>query len=216
MAIEVFLVDDHAVFREGVRLLLEQEDDIKIVGEAEDGHEAVSKIPQADPDVVLMDISMPNLNGIEATRQLKEEQAEIDILVLSMKSNAEDAYQALKAGATGYILKKSAGEEVVEAVHTAYKGGRFLSDQINKSLVENYIIESAGQDQDNLLQELSPREREVLQLVAEGKATKEIAKMLHLSNSTIETYRKRMMKKLGLNNLTELIKFAIKHDIISI
>ena len=216
MVIDVFLVDDHTIFREGLLLLLEKEKEINIVGEAEDGHEAVNKVPSVRPDVVIMDISMPNLNGIEATRQIKEEEPDIDILILSMKNNAEDAYQALKAGAIGYILKKSAGDEVVEAVRTAYKGGRFLSDQINKSLVENYIIENKGKETEDLLEELSPREREVLQLVAEGKATKEIAKMLHLSNSTIETYRKRMMKKLGLNNLTELIKFAIKHDIISV
>src|SRR6056297_3275118 len=163
MAIEVFLVDDHTVFREGVNLLLEKEEDIHVIGEAEDGHEAVAKVPAADPDVVLMDISMPNLNGIEATRQITEEHPDIDILVLSMKNNAEDAYQALQAGAIGYILKKSAGEEVVEAVRTAYKGGRFLSEQINKSLVENYIIENNGGSQDDLLEELSPREREVLQ-----------------------------------------------------
>jgi len=216
MTIKVFLVDDHTIFREGLYLLLDQEQDIEIIGEAEDGHEAIKKVPQKSPDVVIMDIAMPNLNGIEATRQIKAEHPEIDILMLSMKNNAEDAYQALKAGACGYILKKSAGEEVVEAVRTAYNGERFLSDQINRTLVENYIIENKKGSPEDPLEDLSPREKEVLQLVAEGKATKEIAMMLHLSKSTVETYRKRMMKKLGLSNLTELIKFSIKHEIITV
>jgi DNA-binding NarL/FixJ family response regulator len=216
MTIKVFLVDDHTIFREGLYLLLDREQDIEIIGEAEDGHEAIKKVPQKSPDVVIMDIAMPNLNGIEATRQIKADHPDIDILMLSMKNNAEDAYQALKAGACGYILKKSAGEEVVEAVRTAYDGERFLSNQINKTLVENYIIENKRGSPEDPLEDLSPREKEVLQLVAEGKATKEIARMLHLSKSTVETYRKRMMKKLGLSNLTELIKFSIKHEIITV
>ena len=214
--IDVLLVDDHTVLRDGLKSILNDEGDIDVIGAASDGLEAIKKADQLEPEVILMDISMPNLNGIEATRKIVEKHDKTRVIILSMKYSKEDIYQALKAGATGYIVKESASKEVVEAVRAAHENRRYLSSKVDKIVIDSYIQEQQEHTGDNPLELLSTREREILQLVAEGENNRDIAAMLFISEKTVSTYRSRMMSKLGLDNLTELIKFPIKHDIISV
>jgi DNA-binding NarL/FixJ family response regulator len=216
MAIRVFLADDHAVVRDGLRLILEAQEDITVVGEAADGHQAIDRVLKAKPDVVIMDIAMPGLNGIEATLQILKSCPSVKVVILSMHSSSEHISRALTAGAVGYLLKESAGKEVVKAVKTVYLGHRYLCQKISESLIDDYIDLQETAPAEGPLTRLSSREREVLQLVAEGKTTKEIAGMLYLSTKTIETYRSRLMVKLGINDVPGLVKFAIQHGITSL
>ena len=216
MAIDVLIVDDHAVLRDGLEMILESESDISVIGTATNGMDAIKKVQELNPDVAIMDISMPKMNGIEATRRIKDKNSAVRILILSMKYSKEDIFQALKAGAIGYILKESASQEVVQAVRAAYNHRRFLSHKVDEIVIDGYIHEQQGSTDDSPLGLLSSREREILQLVAEGRSNKEIASLLFISEKTVGTYRSRMMNKLGLDNLSELIKFAIKHDITSL
>lgn len=211
MTIKIIIADDHAVVRDGLKMMLESKGDLEVVAEAEDGLQAIQKAMEFKPDVILMDISMKNMNGIEATRRIKEDYPEIKIVILSIQSSSEDIYRALQAGATGYLLKESAGIEVIEAVRAVFNGRRYLSRKVDDILIDSYIFEREQSNSKGPLDLLSSREREVLQLVAEGKSSNEIAKMLFLSVKTVETYRSRLMQKLGIKDLTELIKFAIKH-----
>ena len=194
-------------------MMLESKGDLEVVAEAEDGLQAIQKAMEFKPDVILMDISMKNMNGIEATRRIKEDYPEIKVVILSIQSSSEDIYRALQAGATGYLLKESAGSEVIEAVRAVFNGRRYLSRKVDDILIDSYIFEREQSNSKRPLELLSSREREVLQLVAEGKSSSEIAKMLFLSVKTVETYRSRLMQKLGIKDLTELIKFAIQHRI---
>ena len=213
MTIKIIIADDHAVVRDGLKMMLESKGDLEVVAEAEDGLQAIRKAMQFKPDVILMDISMKNMNGIEATRRIKEDYPEIKVVILSIQSSSEDIYRALQAGATGYLLKESAGSEVIEAVRAVFNGRRYLSRKVDDILIDSYIFEREQSNLKGPLELLSSREREVLQLVAEGKSSNEIAKMLFLSVKTVETYRSRLMQKLGIKDLTELIKFAIQHRI---
>lgn len=213
MSIKIIIADDHAVVRDGLKMMLESKGDLEVVAEAEDGLQAIQKAMEFKPDVILMDISMKNMNGIEATRRIKEDYPEIKIVILSIQSSSEDIYRALQAGATGYLLKESAGSEVIEAVRAVFNGRRYLSRKVDDILIDSYIFEREQGNSKRPLELLSSREREVLQLVAEGKSSSEIAKMLFLSVKTVETYRSRLMQKLGIKDLTELIKFAIQHRI---
>jgi DNA-binding NarL/FixJ family response regulator len=216
MAIRVFLADDHAVVRDGLRLILEAQEDITVVGEAEDGHQAIDRVLKAKPDIVIMDIAMPGLNGIEATQQILDSRPSVKVLILSMHSSPEYISRALKAGALGFLLKESAGKEVVKAVKTIYLGHRYLCQKISEAVIDDYIdLQEAAQARSPLTR-LSPREREVLQLVTEGKTTKEIGQMLFLSPKTVETYRSRLMGKLGIKDIPGLVKFAIQHGITSL
>jgi DNA-binding NarL/FixJ family response regulator len=216
MKIRVFLADDHAVVRDGLRLILEAQEDITVVGEAADGHQAVDQVLKLKPDIVLMDIAMPKLNGIEATQQILKSCPSVKVVILSMHSSSEHISRALRAGALGYLLKESAGKEVVKAVKTVYLGQRYLCQKISESVIDDYIDLQEAAPGRSPLTRLSPREREILQLVAEGKTTKEIAGMLYLSTKTIETYRSRLMVKLGINDVPGLVKFAIQHGITSL
>ena len=214
MAIRVFLADDHGVVRDGLRLLLEAQGDITVVGDAATGREAVRQVQELGPDVVVMDIAMPELNGIEATYQLREMCPAIQIVILSIHSATEHILRALRAGARGYLLKESAGTEVVEAVRAVHAGRRYLSQRISDTVIDGYLRQDPGDRVRSPLESLSPREREVLQLVVEGKTSAEIGKILFLSPKTVETYRSRLMQKLGINGLPGLVKFALQHGLI--
>jgi len=183
MTITVLLADDHAVVRDGLRLLLEAQGDIKVVGDAANGREAVHQVKRLRPDVVVMDIAMPELNGIEATRQIREACPPAQVVILSMHYTSEHIFRALQAGARGYLLKESAGIEVVNAVRTVHAGHRYLSQKISDKVIDNYVRQREAAGTTSPLARLSPREREVLQLVVEGKSSAEIASALSLSLS---------------------------------
>ncbi len=216
MSIKVFIADDHAMVREGLRLILEAERDISVIGEAADGRQAVRLIQRLAPDVAIMDISMPKLNGIEATYQILNSKTFTRIIILSMHSSKEHIFRALEAGALGYLLKESAGKELVKAIRAVYAGNRFLSDRISQTVIEDYIHQRIADSEESPIKRLSPREREVLQLVVEGKSSAEIASNLFLSPKTVETYRSRLMHKLGIKDLPGLVKFAIQHGMTSV
>jgi DNA-binding NarL/FixJ family response regulator len=216
MSITVFLADDHAMVRDGLQLLLETSGEIDVIGQAGSGRETVQLAKQKQPDVVLMDIAMPELNGIEATRQLIANNPEIKVIILSMHATSEYIYQALQAGASGYLLKESVGQEVVEAVHEVVKGQRYLSQKITETLVDDYLFQREIGQTRSPVDRLSPREREVLQMVAEGHSSAKIAAQLALSPKTVDTYRSRIMQKIGVRDVTELVKFAIRHGLTSL
>jgi DNA-binding NarL/FixJ family response regulator len=213
MSSTVFLADDHAVLRDGVKLLLEMQPDIEVVGEADDGRETVRKVSELKPDVVILDLLMPELNGIEATRQILQNAPDTRIIILSAFADSEHVFRAIQAGAKGYLIKASAGSEVVKAIHVVQSGRRYLSQVISDNLVDAYIRQRESDEIDKPLSLLNAREMEVLQLVVEGKANNDIATILALSPDTIATYRKRIMKKLNIHDLPGLVKFAISHGI---
>lgn len=208
--IRVLLADDHAVVRDGLRALLQAQPGIEVVGDISNGREAVRETQRLRPDVVVMDIAMPELNGIEATLQIQEISPSPRILILSMHSTTEHIFRALQAGARGYLLKDSAGKEVVEAVRVVHAGRRYLSQKIAATVIDDYIAE---RHRTSPLDSLSPRERQILQLIAEGKTSAEVGAMLFLSPKTVDTYRSRMMHKLGIGDLPHLVKFAIQNGI---
>ena len=216
MKITVFLADDHAMVRDGLQLLLENSGDMQVVGQAGSGHETVREVQRIKPDVVLMDIAMPELNGIEATRQLIELLPDTKVIILSMHATSEHIYQALQAGASGYLLKEAVGLEVVAAVNEVVKGGRYLSNKITETLVDDYLVQREIGQSRSPIDRLSAREREVLQMVAEGHSSARIADKLALSPKTVDTYRSRIMQKIGVRDVTELVKFAIRHGLTSL
>jgi DNA-binding NarL/FixJ family response regulator len=209
MPINVVLVDDHAVVRDG----LQSQPDVRVIGSFADAAAAVQFACEARPDVVVLDVAMPGLSGIEAARQIHDLCADARILMLSMHSSAEYVDQALRAGADGYVLKESAGAEVVEAVRIVHAGGRFLSKKISPQALAEYVRQR-GVDQP--LDRLSPREREVLKLVVEGHTSNEIAGRLGVSPKSVDTYRSRLMLKLGVDDLPSLVKFAIRNGITTV
>ena len=210
MSISVFIVDDHRILRDGLRMLLEAQHDIEFVGDAEEGREAVSRVVASRPDIVLMDITMPELNGIEATRQIQDELSATRVIILSVHADSEHVYRAFQAGAWGYMLKESAGSEVVKAVRTVYAGNRYLSQKLVEAGMESYVYERQNRSP---IDQLSEREREVFQLTVEGNTSAAIAEKLSLSPKTVETYRSRVMEKLGVDDITGLVRFAIKHGL---
>jgi DNA-binding NarL/FixJ family response regulator len=212
--ITVMLADDHAVVRDGLRLVLEAREDMEVVADVPNGREAVRQTELLKPDVLVMDISMPELNGIEATRQITERFKRTAVVILSMHATSEHIYQALQAGATGYLLKDSAGKEVVEAVTAAAQGKRYLSRRITETMLDDYI-ERRDPPKESPIERLSSREREVLQFVVEGHTSVEIGEVLHLSPKTIDSYRSRLMAKLEIRDIPGLVRFAIAHGITS-
>lgn len=213
MTISVFLVDDHAIVRDGLRLLIDTQGDMSVVGTASDGRSAVRQVLLTHPDIVIMDIAMPELNGVEATRQIREGSPHTKVIVLSMHSSSEHVFQALKAGAQGYLLKESAATEVIHAIRAVHAGRRYLSEKIGNQVIDDYIKGRGTTEADSPLEKLSSREREILQLVVEGRSSADIAAVLYISPKTVETYRSRLMQKLGIEDLAGLVKFAIQHGI---
>ncbi|HEY5910561.1 MAG TPA: response regulator transcription factor [Verrucomicrobiae bacterium] len=213
--ITVLLADDHTVVRQGFRLLLEAEPDIAVVGEAETGRQAVQLVRKHHPDVVVMDIAMPHLNGLEAARQITREVPSARVVILSSYSDDEYIRQLADAGASGYLLKHTAAPDLLRAVREASKGNVFLSPSISRRLMEYYRETLArGAPAKTPRDTLSSRETEVLQLIAEGKINKEIAAELHLSAKTVDTHRQRLMNRLGIHNVAGLTRFAISKGII--
>ncbi len=212
MPVSVMLADDHAVVRDGLRALLEGGNDLQVVAVAGNGREAVSEALRLRPDIVIMDIAMPELDGVEATRRIVERCPETRVLILSMYLSAEHIYRALQAGAQGYVLKESAGEEVVDAIRALRAGKRYLSHRITETVIDDYLREGTNVSP---LDSLSLRERDVLQLVVEGRTNAAIAQALSLSPKTVETYRARIMKKLKVKDTVELVKFSMRHGLIS-
>ena len=213
MSITVFLADDHAIVRDGLSLLLGAQLDIKVVGNAANGRDAVQQVAQLRPDVVILDIAMPELNGIEAAQQIGKVCPSARVIILSMHSTTEHIFRALQAGARGYLLKESAGIEVVKAVRAVLAGQRYLSQKISDKMIDDYVRQRETIEAESPLARLSPREREILQLVVEGKSSAEIAEILFLSPKTVETYRSRLMRKLDISDLPSLVKFAIQHGL---
>ena len=210
MPIKVLVVDDHTVVRDGLRFLLDAEEDIEVVGAAGDGREALKEAERVHPDVVLMDVAMPGLNGIEATRRFRKTLPDSKVLILSMHENSEYIHRALEAGARGYIVKESTGPEVAAAIRAVHAGRRYLGARIAETVLEQYIKNCGA---DGPLDSLSAREREIMQLVVEGRTSAEIARQVSLSAKTVETYRSRIMRKLGIGDLPALVKFAVQHGI---
>jgi DNA-binding NarL/FixJ family response regulator len=213
MSIAVFIADDHTVVRDGLRLLIETQSDMKVVSEASNGREAARQVLRTSPDVVIMDLAMPELNGVEATRQIRENCPATKVIILSMHSSSEHIFQALKAGAHGYLLKESAGMEVISAIRVVHSGKRYLSEKIGDQMIDEYIHNREIVETGSPLSKLSTREREILQLVVEGKSSADIGRTLFISPKTVETYRSRLMQKLGISDLAGLIRFAIQHGI---
>jgi DNA-binding NarL/FixJ family response regulator len=207
---KILLVEDHIVVRQGIKALLSDEPDIEIVGEADNGREALSLVSKLQPDVVLMDISMPGLNGIEATRQIRQRHAAVKVVILSMHANEEYVFQVLRAGASGYVLKQSDSSEVLTAIRAALAGGSFLSPPISRTVIDDYVHRAEVRGREDDMDLLTSREREVLQLLAEGASNREIAEQLSISIKTVETHRSNMMNKLEVKNKTELVKYALR------
>jgi len=213
MTISVLIADDHGVVAEGLRHLVDAQSEIEVIGLAENGRDAVRAAMDMRPDIVLMDHAMPLLNGTEATRLIRERCAGTRVIMLSMYSDAVHVYRALQAGATGYIIKRSVAKEVVDAIWAVHRGGRYLSRQLADIVIDHVVHRSAPDDP---LERLSSRERQVLQLLAEGHSVAEIAATLSLSPKTVETYRARMMEKLGIYELAGLVRFAIQQGVTSL
>jgi DNA-binding NarL/FixJ family response regulator len=212
-AIKMLLVDDHHLLRAGIKALLADVAAIEIVGEAGDGLEAVQLTAQQRPDVVLMDISLPGINGIEATRQIVAENHDIRVIVLSMHVSAEHVLQAIRAGASGYIFKGAPPQELELAIEAVLRGNIFLSPAVSCHVVQAYLRGTA--DERSPLEQLTSRQREILQLVAEGNSSKKIARTLDTSVKTVDSHRYNLMRRLGVHEITGLVRYAILHGVIS-
>jgi DNA-binding NarL/FixJ family response regulator len=213
MPISVLLLDDHAVVRDGLRALLAAQPDVHVAGSFGAAAEALQFVAASPPDVAVLDIALGDMDGIDAARRIHDLCPETHILMLSMHASPEYVYQALRAGASGYVLKESAGAEVVAAVRAVHEGRRFLSEKISARSVEHYLRERGGESP---LERLSARERQVMKLIVEGHTSGEVAALLGVSPKSVDTYRSRMMTKLGIDDLPGLVKFAIRHGVTSI
>ncbi len=214
MKIKVLIVDDHALFREGIRALLSRYDDLEVVGEAADGRQAIDQVAKLDPDVVMMDIAMPGLGGLEATLELKKLYPQVKILILTQYDNREYLYRFLKAGVSGYVLKRAAGTELVAGIKAVYHRGTFLHPDVANAVVQGYLGENEPAGHQDPYENLTDREKQVLKLVAEGKTNKEIAEILGISVKTAMGHRANLMANLGIHNKAELVKFALQRGII--
>ena len=218
MSLRIVLVDDHKLLREGLKSLLEDEADLEVVGEAEDGHECVSLVKRLQPDLVVMDVGMPGLNGMDATRQVLADNPGVKILALSMHTDKRFASGMLQAGASGYLLKDAAYDELIRALRTVAAGKTYLSPAITEVVVEDYVQRLGGGEGEagGAFSVLSAREREVLQAMAEGRSTREIAADLHVSVKTVESHRMTIMNKLDIRSVAELTKYAVREGLTSL
>ena len=210
MSITVFLADDHAIVRDGLKLMLEEQPDMKVVGLASNGRDAINQIKKLRPDVAVLDFTMPELNGIEAAKHIADGCPSTSVIMLSMHSGTEQVLWAFKAGAKGYVLKESTGEDIIEAIRTVTKGGFFLSEGVLEKIVDYNLEQSLDFEQGNLQAVLSRREQEILKLVVEGKSSKVIGDILSISPKTVNSYRYRMMEKLNVRDVTGLVKTGIQ------
>ena len=215
MAISVFLADDHSILRDGLSALLKSHRNIQVVGTATNGHDAVRQVRELQPDIVLMDISMPMLNGVQATEKITEICPKTKVIILSMHDNPELIYRAMIAGAKGYLLKDTAGPEVIQAMRLVQQGGNYLSQKVAEKMTDNVVTRRLKRIK-KPLDQLSSREMETLQMVVDGKSSVEISKKLNLSKKTIETYRSRIMHKLGIHDVPGLVKYAIQQGLTSL
>ena len=213
--ISIILVDDHVIMRDGLRQLLEAESDLEVIGEADDGREAVKLALEKKPDTVIMDVAMQDMNGIEATRQIKNENSDIKVIALSMYSERQIVVGIFRAGASGYLLKDSSSMELVEAVRTVYRGRNYLSQKISDIVLQE--ISDVKKDTESIgVEILTNRESEILQLISEGNSTKKIAEVLFISPKTVESHRANIMEKLNIHNIPELTKYAIREGLTSV
>lgn len=212
MSITILLVDDHQIFREGIRALIERAETARVVGEAGDGAEAVRLVGELKPDLVIMDLTMPVMNGIDATREITRKHPGTKVLALSMESDRFFVVEVLKAGATGYLLKDTAFAELADAITTVANGETYLPAKISTLLVKEFL-QCIPEDMTVVYQKLTPREREILQQIADGKSIKEIAYLLGISNKTVENQRQAIMQKLKLFSVAELTKYAVRHGL---
>ncbi len=212
--IKVLLVDDHALLREGIRSLLQLHNDIEVVGEAGDGEEAIQKTRELNPDIVVMDISMPTISGIEATRLILKEKPETKVVVLSRHDNLNYARSMLKAGALGYVPKKAISAELAEAIRAVQDGGVFLHHSIAKAVTEDYVQRVQLEPKAGLYEQLTEREKDILRLLAEGYSSRQIANRLYLATKTVFNHRRNMMEKLGIETPAQLVAYAIKMGIV--
>jgi len=211
----VLLADDHAVVRKGLRFVLAREPAIEVVGEAANGHEAVKLAAELKPDIVILDIAMPNLNGIEATERIVRENSKVAVIILSVHADESYVVRTLTAGAKGYLLKESAEDDILQAVRIVAEGRPFFSPSIAATLLEDYMRQLKQRGLQDSYELLTSREREILQMLAEGKTNKDIAGLLNLSTYTVETHRSNLMQKLDLHNTAELVLYAVRKRIIS-
>jgi DNA-binding NarL/FixJ family response regulator len=211
--IRVLIVDDHAILRDGIRSLLDRQEGIGVVGEASNGCEALARIEELQPDIVLMDVAMPVMDGLEATRRVKEEHPEIKVLILTQHDSQEYVAPLLQAGASGYVLKRSGGREVVTAIRQVYEEGAFLEPGVARHVLRHY---AASEDEKEDRPSLTERERQVLELVVEGKSNKEIARALVISPKTVSVHRSNIMGKLGVHNSAELVRYVIEHNLLDL
>jgi len=215
MSIRILLADDHKITRQGLRSMLEKQDDIEVVAEAEEGRMAIELVRQLEPDIVIMDVSMPGLNGVDATRQIVNTFKGVKVIALSMHSDTSYVAEMLRNGASGYLLKDCAFKELASAIRVVVAGKKYLSPDISGIVVDDYLHRLSRTDRAGA-KVLSVREREVLQIVAEGLSTKEIAKKLHISIKTVETHRRQIMKKLNIFSVAELTKYAVRKGLTSL
>lgn len=208
--IKILLVDDHTIVRQGLARLLEEQPDLKVVGEATNGQIAVEQSMELKPDIVIMDIAMPRMNGIEAAKRIRKHLPGTKVLILSMYSHEHYIHELLEAGISGYLLKDASGRDIIKAVHSAMKNETFLSPSISKKLVKTYLSPNKTMAKAELYKQLSNREREVFQLIAEGHSTRQIADMLCVSISTVKSHRAKIMEKLDINSPVKLVHFAIQ------
>lgn len=213
--IRILLADDHTVMRKGLRMLLDSQPEFSVVAEASDGRQAVEQAEATSPDVAVVDIAMPNLSGIEAAQRIHAALPQVAIVILSMHSDEGYVLRALKAGAKGYLLKDSAEGDLIQAIKAVHQGKTFFSAEISQMLVEDYIREIRARGAEDSYDLLTPREREILQLLAERKSNKEIAQTLNLSTYTVETHRRNLQEKLNLHSLGELILYAVRKGMIA-
>jgi len=213
-AIRVLIVDDHAIVRAGVRLLLQAEPDIEVVGEASDGEGAIAQTEALQPDVVLMDLAMPGISGLEAGREIKRLWPHVHVLALTMHRSDDYFFRMLEAGASGYVLKGADPADLITAVRTVHQGEVFLYPSMAKKLVSDYLVRVQSGEERASYDGLTDREREVLRLIAEGNTTAEIAQMLHVSPHTVQSHRRAIMEKLNLHDRVELVKYAIRRGLI--
>jgi two-component system response regulator NreC len=213
--VRVLVVDDHDVVREGIRMVLDNDPELEVVGTASSGEEAIARVHELEPDVVVMDIGMPGLSGFEATRQIRRTHPDTQVLALTVHDSEAYVFQMLQAGATGYVVKRAPGEEVIQAVKRANRGESVLHPSVAKLLIKDYLSR-VERGEETSYDTLSDREREILKLIAEGQTNKDIAEMLFLSVKTVQAHRGNLMRKLGMHDRTELVKYAIRKGIIGL